>query len=93
MQGYLRSFMIRVKGGEGDGSSRAFQWDTSVDGYPLVSRCFDHGDTTLDLRLESVDREALDKNLFDVPPGFKKQDFMGADGMGGKKGKAKRTHG
>jgi len=93
MQGYLRSFIIRVKGGEGDGSSRAFQWDTSVDGYPLVSRCFDHGDTTLDLRLESFDRKPLGKSLFEVPSGFKKQDFMGAEEMGGKKGKAKRMHG
>jgi hypothetical protein len=92
MQGYLRSFMISVRGGEG-GSSRAFQWDTSVDGYPLVSRCFDHGDTTLDLNLETFDRKPLAKDLFEVPSGFKKQDFMGAEGMGGKKGNPKRMRG
>jgi len=91
MQGYLRNFMIMVRGGEGDGSSRAFQWDTSVDGYPLITRCFDHGDTTLDLKLASFDRKPLDKDLFEVPSGFKKQDFMG--GEGDKKGKAKRLHG
>jgi hypothetical protein len=88
MQGYLRNFMIGVSmgGGEG-GSSRAFQWDTSVDGYPLITRCFDHGDTTLDLRLESSDRKPLTKDLFEVPSGFKKQDFMNAEGMGKKKKK------
>jgi hypothetical protein len=91
MQGYLRNFMISVQGGEGDGSSRAFQWDTSVDGYPLITRCFDHGDTTLDLKLDTFDRKPLGKDLFEVPSGFKKQEFMGADGMGGKK--AKRMHG
>lgn len=93
MQGYLYRFMISVRGGEGDGSSRAFQWDTSVDGYPLVSRCFDHGDTTLDLRLERFDRKPLDKDLFEVSSGFKKQEFLGSEGMGDKKGKAKRMHG
>jgi hypothetical protein len=92
MQGYLRSFTIMVKGGEGDGSSRAFQWDTSVDGYPLITRCFSHGDTTLDLRMQSFDRKPLDKSLFEVPSGFKKQELMGAEGMGDKKGKGKRMH-
>jgi hypothetical protein len=86
MQGYLRSFMIGVSTGGGEGgSSRAFQWDTSVDGYPLISRCFDHGDTTLDLRLESSDRKPLAKDLFEVPSGFKKRDLMGAEGMGKRK--------
>jgi hypothetical protein len=86
MQGYLRNFMIGVSAGRGEGgSSRAFQWDTSVDGYPLVTRCFDHGDTTLDLRLQSSDRKPLDKDLFETPSGFKKQDLMGAEGMGKKR--------
>lgn len=92
MQGYLRNFMIAVRGGEGDsGSSRAFQWDTSVDGYPLITRCFDHGDTTLDLRLSSFDRKPVDKDLFETS-GLKKQDFMGGEGMGKKKGKAEKIH-
>ena len=91
MQGYLRNFTIMVKGGEGDGSSRPFEWDTSVDGYPLITRCFSHGDTTLDLTLASFDRKPIEKDLFEVPSGFKKQELMGAEGMmGGKKGKAKR---
>jgi hypothetical protein len=90
MQGYLRSFMIGVKGSEG--GSRAFQWDTSVDGYPLVTRCFDHGDTTLDLRLDRFDRKPVDKDLFETS-GYKKQDFMGGEGMGDKKGHMKHMRG
>jgi hypothetical protein len=92
MQGYLRNFMIGVKGSEGDGSSRAFQWDTSVDGYPIITRCFDHGDTTLDLKLDRFDRKPLDKDLFETS-GFKKQDFMGDEGMGDKKGHMKHMRG
>ena len=83
MQDYLRGFMIGVSS---DGGSRAFQWDTSVDGYPLITRCFDHGDTTLDLELEGFDRKPIDKDLF-VTSGYKRQDFMSAEGTRGKKGK------
>jgi len=86
MQGYLRNFMITVSMGKGDsGASRAFQWDTSVDGYPLITRCFDHGDTTLDLKLDRFDRKPVDKDLFETS-GFKKQDVTGGDEMMDTKG-------
>jgi hypothetical protein len=88
MQDYLRSFQIKVSmGGSDGGPSRAFQWDTNADGYPIVSRCFAHGDTTLDLRLARFDHQPLAKDLFEIPSGFKKQDpFAGA-----KTGKRGRT--
>ena len=92
MQGYLRNFMITVSMGKGDsGSQRAFQWDTSVDGYPLITRCFDHGDTTLDLKLDRFDRKPIDKDLFELS-GYKKQEITGGEGMMDK-GHMKRKHG
>jgi hypothetical protein len=86
MQGYLRSFTIHVAPA-GGGEGRAFQWDTSVDGYPVITRCFDHGDTTLDLRLDSVDRKPLAKELFETPAGFKRQSVMDGGATGGKRGR------
>lgn len=77
MQDYLRNFLIMVQpagGGSGGDGPRAFQWDTSVDGYPVVTRCFDNGKMTLDMALASFDRKALAKDLFETPSGYKKQD-------------------
>ena len=93
MQGYLRNFLITVSmgPGAGDGQSRAFEWDTSQDGYPLITRCFAHGDTTLDLYLQTIDHKPLSKDLFETPDGYKKQDLMG--GMEGKGGKHPHTSG
>ena len=72
MQEYLRNFTIQVKPADsGEGGSRAFQWDTSVDGYPLISRCFDSGKMTLELTLEKFDRKPLDESLFAVPTEYK----------------------
>jgi hypothetical protein len=78
MQGCLRDFTIMVKSvGAGGAESRPFQWDTSVDGYPLVSRCFDGDVMTLDVKLERFDRKPLAVELFAIPDGYKKQDLGG----------------
>ena len=72
MQEYLRNFTIKVvPAGKADGGVRAFEWDTSVDGFPLISRCFEKGTTTLDLKAESFDRKPLSKKLFEVPSDYK----------------------
>jgi len=81
MQGYLRSQMIQVIPG-GAEAPRAFQWDTSVDGYPLISRCFEGDRRILDLEYESLDRAPLAADLFKVS-GYKKGDLSG----GGKNAK------
>jgi hypothetical protein len=70
MQGYLRDFTIAVK--DNDNSMRAFQWDTKVDGYPVLTRCLKDGKVTLDLTLQSVTRKPLADSIFAVPSGFKK---------------------
>ncbi|HSQ29244.1 MAG TPA: DUF4412 domain-containing protein [Gemmatimonadaceae bacterium] len=79
MQGYLRNFMIMVK--SSDDATRAFQWDTKVDGYPVVTRCFNDGKMTLELTLQSVDRKPLSDTLFAVPRGYKKMDLMKGPGL------------
>jgi len=80
MQGYLRNFMIMVR--NADDTMRAFQWDTSVDGYPVNTRCYDHGTMTLDLTLQSVSRKPIPSELFDVPKGYKKLDMSTLTGRG-----------
>jgi hypothetical protein len=79
MQGYLRNFMIMVK--SSDDATRAFQWDTKVDGYPVVTRCFNDGKLTLELTLQSVDRKPLSDTLFAVPRDYKKMDLMKGPGL------------
>jgi hypothetical protein len=74
MQGYLRNLGIVVRGHDDD-TARAFQWDSSVDGYPVITRCFVNGQMTLDLLLGSVNRHALPHDLFAVPSGYKKMDM------------------
>ena len=72
MQGYLRNFTIKIiPAGGGGGATRAFEWDTSVDGFPLITRCFDKGKMILDLKAESFDRKALPKDLFQIPSDYK----------------------
>ena len=73
MQEYLRNYLIIVNPA-GGGEARAFQWDTSVDGYPVLSRCFKGGEMTLELQLESVDRKALSGDLFAIPSTYTKQE-------------------
>lgn len=78
MQRYLRNFMIMVR--SPDDATRAFQWDTSVDGYPVITRCFRDGTMTLDLTLQSVSRAPLPPELFEIPRDYRKIDLaaMGA---------------
>lgn len=75
MQSYLRNFSIMVKSAE-DGM-RAFQWDTNVDGYPVLTRCFVGGATTLDLTLDGVNHQPIPSEVFEIPKGYKKQDLTG----------------
>jgi len=75
MQGYLRNFGISVQSGD---ETRAFQWDTSVDGYPVLTRCYRNGTMTLELQLVSVSRKPLPDEMFEMPRGYKPMDF----GMG-----------
>lgn len=83
MQGCLRDYMIMVTSAAGGGAEpRPFQWDTSVDGYPLISRCFDGDVRTLDLTLTHFDRKPLAADLFTIPDGYKKQDMGGTQQMG-----------
>jgi hypothetical protein len=78
MQGYLRNFTIGVRGT--DDSARAFQWDTSVDGYPVLTRCFTAGKMTLELLLGSVNHHAIPREMFAVPAGYKKMDMSRMSG-------------
>ena len=73
MQRYLRNFMIMVR--TPDDATRAFQWDTSVDGYPVITRCFRDGVMTLDLTLQTVSRASLSAELFDIPRDYRKIDL------------------
>ena len=72
MQGYLRNFGISVQSGD---ETRAFQWDTSVDGYPVLTRCYKHGTMTLELQLASVSRQPIPDEMFEMPRGYKRMDF------------------
>lgn len=78
MQRYLRNFTIMVRAP--DDATRAFQWDTSVDGYPVITRCFRDGVTTLDLTLQTVSRAPLPAELFDIPRDYRKIDPAAMNG-------------
>lgn len=82
MQGYLRNFSIIVK--SADEATRAFQWDTNVDGYPVLTRCFRSGTMTLDLTLDGVNRRPIPVELFEIPAGYKKQELPNMGRGGGK---------
>ena len=75
MQKLIEGFasVVSSMGGQDDVQTRAFQWDTSVDGYPLITRCFEDGQVTLDLQLEAFDRKPIAAALFDVPAEYRKQ--------------------
>jgi hypothetical protein len=73
MQGYLRSVMIMVK--TSDDATRAFQWDVKVDGYPVITRCYNNGTLTLDLTLQAVSRKPISDDVFAIPSGFKKMEM------------------
>lgn len=72
MQGYLRNFGISVQSGD---ETRAFQWDTSVDGYPVLTRCYKNGTMTLELQLASVSRKPIPDEMFEMPRGYARMDF------------------
>jgi hypothetical protein len=78
MQDYLRNFTLQVRSADG-GGTRAFQWDTSIEGFPIISRCFRGDVTTLDVKLASFNRKPLAKDLFEVPSGYTKQEMPGLD--------------
>jgi uncharacterized protein DUF4412 len=80
MQGYLRNFLIMVK--SSDESMRVFQWDTSVDGYPVLTRCYANGTMTLDLALQDVNRKPVPNDLFELPKGYKRIDLSSMTGRG-----------
>jgi hypothetical protein len=74
MQAYLRNYLITVTPA-GGGQTRAFEWDTGTDGYPVLTRCFNGDEMTLELQLQSVDRKALPGDLFAIPANYQKQEF------------------
>ena len=80
MQDYLRNYVLMVNPG-GGGEARAFQWDTSVDGYPVLSRCFRDGQMTVELQLMSVDRKPLSGDLFAIPSSYTKQQMPTGPGQ------------
>jgi hypothetical protein len=74
MQGFLRNFLITVK--SADDATRAFTWDTSVDGYPVLTRCFNNGEMTLELTLATVTRHGPTDEQFGLPSEYKKMDMQ-----------------
>jgi hypothetical protein len=67
-----------VKSGSDD--TRAFQWDTSTDGYPVITRCYRNGAMTLDWTLQSVSRKPIPAGAFTLPDGYKRMDLPGMTG-------------
>ena len=59
-----------------------------MDGYPLISRCYDGDVMTLDVKLQRFDRKPLANDLFQVPDGYAKQD-LGGGSPGSPKGRGK----
>jgi hypothetical protein len=82
MQSYLRNFSIMVR--SSDDGMRAFQWDTTTDGYPVVSRCYRHGTLTLDLTLKEVTRKPIPPEAFLLPAGYRRMDLSGMSGRPGR---------
>jgi hypothetical protein len=82
MQNYLRNFTIMVKAP--DDTLRAFQWDTSTDGYPVLTRCFVNGQMTLELTLQAVNRNPVPSELFELPRSYKKLDMSKLGGRPGR---------
>ena len=80
MQSYLRNFTIMVQ--TADDGTRAFQWDTNTDGYPVLSRCYSNGTMTVDLALQSVTHQRIPDELFDLPRGYRKTDSDGDGRLG-----------
>ncbi|HET7226812.1 MAG TPA: hypothetical protein VFK69_13980 [Candidatus Eisenbacteria bacterium] len=64
---------VIVSSSSGGGDTRPFEWDTSKDGWPLITRCVDGDQVTLDLHMVSFDRKPLDAGLFELPKGYAEQ--------------------
>ena len=79
MQPLLRNFTITVR--TSDDATRAFAWDASTDGYPVLTRCFARGEMTLELKLATVARKGPTDDQFSLS-GFTKMDItkMGRGG-------------
>jgi hypothetical protein len=82
VQSYLRNFTIMVKSANDD--TRAFQWDTTTDGYPVISRCYRNGAMTLDLTLQSVSRKPIPEEAFALPDGYRRIDPAAMNGRAGR---------
>jgi hypothetical protein len=79
MQAFLDRFVNSMTPltGAGTSGARGFHWDTKIDGYPIVSRCFDGDRRILDLTMESFNHDAISEDLFRIPDDYKKQDVSG----------------
>jgi hypothetical protein len=64
--------IVQSSGGSG---VRAFEWDTSKAGFPIVTRCIDGQVVTLDLTLEAFDRKPLVDAWFKIPKGYRKTEM------------------
>jgi hypothetical protein len=53
------------------GRGNVFAWDTSRDGFPIVTRHFEGKKKTRELTLDSSNRDAISGTLFEVPKGYK----------------------
>ncbi len=51
-----------------------FQMMNEIEGFPVVTRQFEHGRATEETALKSATREALDDELFAPPAGYEEID-------------------
>ena len=70
----LRNALAIVQGNGGSGV-RAFEWDTSKAGFPLITRCIDGQVVSFDLTLWAFDRKPLVDAWFKVPKGYRKTEM------------------
>ena len=54
-----------------------FAYLKEMDGYPILSRQFSNGVATEETVLKSITEQDIDKNEFNPPEGYNKQDIMG----------------
>jgi hypothetical protein len=74
---------VIVSSSAGGGDTRPFEWDTSQDGWPLITRCMEGDKVTLDLHMVSFDRKPVADSLFDLPKGYAEQKLDTPPHMGG----------
>lgn len=90
MNGILGNLSITATNVGGEGT-RTFAWDTSKDGYPLISRCVEDSTVTLEVKMVSFDRKPLDPSLWKIPSGYRQESMGDADGMTPKGRKGRRN--